>query len=602
MSRIRLAVVVLPLLALLSAARPAKAEKTAAELLPASTLAYVEISDPKSLLAATLDHPLRAQIEQSTAFRDAMNTPKAKKMRELVAVIEKRAGVQWRPALEQIGGGGIVLAFEPLTQGVVVLVKPDDRTTADAVRDALISLARDDAAKHSKPDPIETKTYRGLKAYHAGEAIVADLGPWVMISNKKRLAQRVADTFLDGGDSLAGDDDFSGAKRLAAGPGTPPPAWAFVRLAPIRLFAKQPWMDPTNKSDNPGVEFVLGGLIPVAQNAPYATASLWAGPDGIRLAAAAPSDKSWLPAGRKFYFAPPGDGAASPLRPEGTMLSLTTYRDVSAMWQAGPDLFTESVATQMAQTDSGLSTVFGGRSFGTDVLGAFKPQMQLVVAKQDFAAVAGPKPKLRLPAAALVLSIKPDQFANVRKHFRVGFQTAIALGNLDGAQKGRALLELQTERRGDCEIQFATYSADDVPKPDEKAAHAPKDDAYLNLSPAMAISRKHMILSTTRRLAEQLADLDAKDEREGTIPENTLVDADPRLAAQLIEANREQLVAQNMLEKGHDRPTAEREIELLDAIAGAFRDARLRLLPEEKSIRLELELKTITGRSAPESQ
>lgn len=600
MSRVRLAVVpVLPLLlTLVGAARAAAAEKSAAQLLPPSTLAYVEISDPKALLSTTLDNPLRKQIEESPAFRDAMEKPNAKKLKQVVKVIEDRAGVEWRPALEQISGGGIVLAFEPLTQGVVILIKPDDMKTADSVRDALISMARDDAKKHGKPDPVTTKTYRGLKAWHVNEAIVADLGPWVMICNKKGLAQRVADTYLDGGDALANDDDFHAAQRLSAGQGTPPSAWAFVRLAPIRLFAKsqQPWLDPASKSDNPGIEFVLGGLIPVAQHAPYATASLWAGHGGIKLAAAAPMDRAWVPAGRKFFFAAPPDGAAKPLLPPGTLLSLTTYRDVAAMWQAGPDLFTESVATQMAQTDSGLSALFGGKSFGGDVLGAFKPQMQFVVARQDFPNGAL-LPTLKLPAAALVLEIRPDQFAHVRKHFRVAFQAGVALANLNGAQQGRALLDLQTERRGDCDIEFATFTADDLPKEpkekhDKKDVKSPKDDAYLNLSPAMALSKTRLILSTSRQLAEQLADLDAKEPSPARIPENTLIAGNPNLASNLIKANREQLVAGNMLEKGHDRKTAEREIRLLEAIADAFTDGRLRLLPEEKSIRFEIEVKT----------
>jgi hypothetical protein len=594
MSRHRLAVVaLLPMLMLtFGVVRPASAEKSAADVLPPSTLAYVEISDPNALLSATLDNPLRSQIEASPAFHDAMQQPNARKLKEVIRLIEDRAGVQWRPGLEQISGGGIVLAFEPLTQGVVVLVKPEDMKTADAVRDALISLVRDDATKHGKPDPVTTKTYRGLKSWHIGDAIVADLGPWVMISNKKRLAQRVADTFLDGGEALSSDDDFSAGRRLAAGEGTPPSAWAFVRLAPIRLFARQPWLDPASKSDNPGIELIAGGLIPIAQHAPYATASLWAGHEGIKFAAAAPMDRAWMPADRKFFYATPPDGAAKPLVPTGTLLSMTTYRDVAAMWQAGPDLFTESVATQMAQTDSGLSAFFGGKSFGNDVLGAFKPQMQFVVARQDFPAV-GLTPTIKLPGAAVVLEIRPDQFAHVRKHFRVAFQAGVAIGNLNGAQNGRALLELQTEKRGDCEIQFATYSADDPPKEpkEKKETKSPNDDAYLNLSPAMALSSRRLILSTSRQLAEELADLDAKDESPSRIPENTLIAGNPRLAADLIKANREQLVAGNMLEKGHDRKRAEQEISLLQAIAEAFREARVRLLPEAKSIRFEVEVK-----------
>lgn len=572
----------------LMAVAAARADKTAAEVLPPSTLAYVEISHPKELVPLILDHPLRKDIQQSSAFRQITAKPEFKKFRELVAQIEQRSGMQWPAALEQVSGDEIVFAVEPFTQGGVLLIKPTDMRTADAVRDALLSMLRDDAGKHGKPDPVEVKTYRGLKAYHVHDAIVADLGPWIMISNKKALAQRVANTYLDGGDSLAADEQFTAAKKMAIGDGPIPCAWAFVRIAPIRLFAHQPWLDPKYKSENPGAEFVFGGLIPIAQNAPYVTASLWLDHDGMKLSAAAPYDKAWVSAERKFFFAPARDAAAKPLTPEGTLLSVTAYRDLSAMWQAGPDLFTEAVATQMAQTDSGLSNVLGGKSFSGDVLGAFKPQIQFVVVRQDYPDGAQ-KPSMRLPAGALVMEVKPKQFEAVHKHFRVGFQTIVALANLDGAQKGRPLLEMQSEKRGKSNIEFATYSADDQLKPDKSSRG--KDDTYLNFSPSLVISNTHLILSSTRQLAEELADLDANEQGDQSIADNTLIQLKPALAAELIKANREQLIAKNMLEKGHDRATAEKEIDLLQAIVTYFSEASVRLVAGKDTIRLSAELK-----------
>ena len=52
----------------------------------------------------------------------------------------------------------------------------------------------------------------------------------------------------------------------------------------------------------------------------------------------------------------------------------------------------------MAQADSGLSAFLGGKSFGTDVLGSLRPQMQLVVAAQDFGAAGVKEPTIKLPA------------------------------------------------------------------------------------------------------------------------------------------------------------------------------------------------------------
>jgi len=130
--------VVLPCARLSAADEPrAEAPKSAAELLPTSTLAYFEISRPKDVIDLVLDHPLRALVEQAPDFRKALESPQFKEARSVLSAVEQRAGVQWRPALEQITGGGVAFGFETGSQGVVMLVRPDDPKTADRVRDAI---------------------------------------------------------------------------------------------------------------------------------------------------------------------------------------------------------------------------------------------------------------------------------------------------------------------------------------------------------------------------------------------------------------------------------------------------------------------------------
>lgn len=570
----------------------ARAEKSAAEILPSSTLFYLELTHPRELMGVVIDHPMRQELEQADPIRKFLDSDQFQTFKDVVHAIEAQASVEWRPALEEITGGGIVLAFEPMSQGAVILIKPTDMKTSDKVREALFALMRDDAKNKGNPDPIKQVEYRDLRAYHVGDAIVANLGPWLMISNKPALAKGVADRYLDGGDSLANDEQFSQAREGDNAWEQSRSGWAFVRLAPLRLFAGggASWLTPGAKSDNPAAELLLGGLIPIAQNAPYVTSSLWAGESSVKLTIAAPTDKAWIGPERKFFFAANGDGAPRPLVPKGAMLVASAYRDVAAMWQAGPDLFTEAVATQMAQSDSQLSTLFGGKSFSADVLAAFRPQVQLVVAPQDFAANGLRAPAIKFPAAALIANIKPEKISAVRTHFRVGFQSIVAFVNIDGMQKGRPPLEIQTEKRGNSEIQFATYGAmEDDAKADNKD-RMPSADMYLNVSPALVLSDKHMMLCSTKQLAEELADLDAAEEGTPTVGDNLMIHVKARPVAELIKLNREHLISQNMLEKGHERAEAEREVDTLQSIVGFFRDATIRLTPTEKAIHLDVEM------------
>ena len=136
------------------------------------------------------------------------------------------------------------------TQGVAILARSSDPARTDAIRDALFTLVRDDAKNKGKPDPIESKDYRSLKAFKAGDGIIADIGPYLLVCNKPELARAIADRFLDGGDSLATDHNFAAARAVTAK--NPATAWAFVRLDPLRAGAgDNSIFDPKYRSDNP---------------------------------------------------------------------------------------------------------------------------------------------------------------------------------------------------------------------------------------------------------------------------------------------------------------------------------------------------------------
>ena len=615
------------------AVRPTRAAETraapsAAELLPASTLFYAELSRPGDVTAQWIDHPLVDRIaNQSPELRRFFESPQYKEFQAVVALVERRANVTWRGALENVSGGGIVIAFDPATQGTALLVRSTNAVTTRSVLTALIDLAREDAKNKGKPDPVKQETHRGVATYVAGEMTITELGPWLSLCNKPRLSQSVIDSFSGDRDksksTLAIDEDFTSARAMLAAAvkkGSGPTGWAFARLAPLRAMAKaagKPFADPAAKSENPAAELLFGGLSGTLAKSPFLAATLHATPGGWKLSVTSPHDPAWVPAERDFFFAPEDDAAvakkaatsgetAPPLRPRGTLMSVSAYRNLGAMWAAGPDLFSEAVAAQLAQADSGLSTFLGGKSFGTDVLGALEPQLRFVVARQNYKAAEMPEPGIRLPAFATVfrLKVKEAADAQVRKHLRVAFQSVVALANLDGASKNRPMLEMRTEKLpGRTEIHFATYDREParaIAGAEDEGAGPPRADAadmYYNFSPAMVATDDALILSSTKALAEELADLVAKESKAAArgkpvvIRENTVVELDAGASAELLRENREPLIAQNMLEKGHDRAAAEREIDLVLTIAEAFKGAALRLTPTENAMTLELDVR-----------
>jgi hypothetical protein len=621
----RLSVISLTALLLLMRTPCRAAEPSAAaDLLPASTVFYLEIERPKDLIATVLDHPLRRRIEQSPDYRKALESPKYKEFQAVLGAVEQRSGVPWRKALEATTGNGVALAFDATTQGIVILSRAEDPATANKVRDALISLAREDAKNKGNPDPVQTKEYRGLTAYKAGDAVIGNLGSWMVMSNKPDLAKAVADKFLDAGntapaETLSRDVEFTRARATGNADAAKPTAWAFLRLERLRKMAgPNPLFDKTAKSEDAGAELILGGLVGPLRNAPYATASLTLDKQHLKLSVSSPNDPKWVSAERKFLFPPAGagGGAAEPLRPKGTLLSVGVYRDLAGWWAAAPDLVSEGAAAKMAQTDSGLSAFLGGKSFGTDVLGALRPQIDFVAAAQDYKAAGVPEPTIKLPAFALTLRLKEKEAAaaQLRRHLRLGFQSIVALANLDGAAKGRPMLTMYNEKRAGADIMSAEYDAEmmmeapakgDAAKAKAKdkdgdaegksAASKAQQDIQFNFSPAMVISKDHLILCSTKQIAQEMADLAAKEgapEQAPRIPQNALVEVSAGPVAELLRANRDQLVAKNVLEKGQTREQAQKEIDLLVNLVGAVRHAKLGLTPTDEKMTIELEVTT----------
>jgi hypothetical protein len=183
--------------------------------------------------------------------------------------------------------------------------------------------------------------------------------------------------------------------------------------------------------------------------------------------------------------------------------------------------------------------------------------------------------------------------ADIKKHFRVAFQSITALANLDGAQKGRPLLEMKTEKRGAAEILYATYEApsDSDAKPQATDAKPAERDIYYNFSPALVLSGNYLMLCSTKQIAEELADLAAKP-ASTKAKENTLLEVAAQPIGKLLQDNREQLIAQNMLEKGHSRAEAEKEVDVFVALVNAVKNARVSLTPTDKTISLDVEIET----------
>jgi hypothetical protein len=581
----------------------AQPEPTPAKWLPKSTIAYLELSPAESFL----DHPIRKQIRKSTTFRTIWSHPNLTQARVGLTAVEFALGEKIDSILKKVNHGGMHVAFDAETQGLVLLARTESEEWLEEYLQKLKDLARSDAKSKNQPNPIEEKSYRDIPGAKFQEAIVAPLGPWLMLTNKPDLAKATIDRYLDSSlDTLAANEAFQkhNHRMLKTNDAASPPADVnasqvigrlFVDLETLRTAGVAKELLSPDRKDF-GAELLLGGLLASLQKSMSASAEIAMTPSGFLLNAQLPIESESLQESHAFFVGPDHNGLAPRVvNVPGAVASVGAYRDISQLWLKAGDLFDQAVNDQLAQADSTLTTLFSGKDFAEDILGVIEPQLQLVVAKQTDRN-SELVPSIRLPAFALVGQLK--EASKMRRELKRTFQSLIGFLNIVGAMEGQPQLELMSDTKAEqgSEFYWAEYLLDADKEYDNGLP------IQFNFQPCIAFSGDQVAVASTVEIAEQIFSPNS-DKTESTLTKldsaNTTMVLDVTSIASLLFENRETLITNNILEKGYSRQQAEEEVDLLFVVLGMFKELRASLsFQGATELSLELDIQSEAKRDA----
>lgn len=559
------------------AARVWGGEAKFAGMLPETTAIYVEFAPAETLLS----HPLRGRVEGSEPFRAFVSSPQGGQLRAGINFVQFLVGDTIENVAKKLTHGGAAIAVDRQTEGFALIAKAESAQWLDEYLKKLVKLARDNASGRGAPDPVEAVEYRGVTVWKANRAAAAAIDGTFVVVNKPELGKVIVDRLLDGATGgLAASDPFKSAwaMRGEAADGEQNAAWGYFDVEVLRQanVPKGIYREPKNSFN---AELMLGGVLAILRQTPVATAALSMGQRDVTLKLTTPFDKAWGGESREFFFGPTGQAeqgdakpgiAASLIEVPGTLASLSSYRDVAALWLRAGDLFDEQVNDRMAEADATLTTLFSGHDFGTEILGGLAPQVRLVSAKHE-PVEGGPVPEIKLPSFALVSQLRDPQ--TMRGEYKRIFQSLVGFLNITGAMNGQPQLDLDSEKVGDETFYTANYLLD-ADRPEGE-----KVPIQFNFRPTLGFVGDRMILASTTKLAKEIAAQVATGGVTGETGEaklvasgdegvdaNTVLQLRADVVKEMLELNRAFLVAQNMLEKGHGKEAAEREIGMLMSI------------------------------------
>ena len=559
-------------------------ELDARKLLPSSTVIYLE---GKSL-ESVLEHPLTKAIQSTKAFKKIWRSPDVMKLRGGLTLFEFAVGDKVESLAKKLTANGFHFAFDKNTEGAVILASTESQEWVEEYLQKLAKIVRADAKSKGQPDPIQEAEYRGIRGYEFQKIVVENIGSILIVTNKAELGKSIIDRHLDStNDHLLDRPFFQNAWKSSSQPEHIDTqnrfAKVFVDLETLRQAGVAKDL-LKGKAKDFAAELILGGVLASLEKTSFAIGELTLGEGKLRLQFQVPHQKEWTEESREFFVGPQGQGYATSLASgSGMLASICAYRDLSQLWLRAGDLFDERVNDQLSQAENTLTTLFSGKDFGTDILGAIEPQIQLIAAGQSFE--PGYVPAIQLPSVGLVAKLKDP---SMRKEFKRIFQSFIGFLNVTGAMGGNPQLDLESETIGARQIYSATY----LKESDKKYENGLP--VQFNFSPTLAFDGDIIFIASTNSLAKQLTSQTARVMDDDALARNnTTMDIQFAALKNALDLNRVQLISQNMLEKGHSKLEAEKEIDTLIGLISMLRSGRAVLrFNDQVQLQLDLEINT----------
>lgn len=579
MFRMKLSVSVLSIAVAVGRLQAAEDLGPAAQWVPRDAAITLEVANPQPLLELAIGPKTVQVVTSHPLWQLATLTPQYKQFRQGIDYLESRLDTDWRSGLEKLVGGGITLAATP-SGGSLLMVESRDAKMLGRLHEIVRQFVQTQAGKKDESARVHSSQHQGVAIWSFGpNEFHAVVGSRLIVSNRREMLVAALGLRSAGGKgSLA---ESAGYRQAQAALGSKAPVRMFVDLVALRQ--RTPLGKALGRDENPMGALLFGGLADVLRRSPWLALTLDV--QGQRLTLEATAEGTALSAEGVLAFAWPRErdqGAMPLLSVPRQLASLSFYRDLHGFYAAKDKLFPERTSG-LIFFENMMGIFFSGRDLTEEVLAETLPEIRFVVAAQQYDPALG-TPQVQIPAFAAIFRLKnPAKFGEVAEE---AWQKAVGLVNITRGQKGQPGLVIdRAEHRGQ-KYSVAYFSAAGI----EDKKQVP---SYYNFRPALALAGDRLIVSSTDGLARDLMDVLRKETAARVTPvagAHTLASVDLTGVGNILKANRDHLVRQNMLEKGHSKAQAELETDLFLKILSYLGQARLTMDTQQNRPHAKLEL------------
>jgi len=551
------------LAALVFAADKPAAPPDPLRLVPEQADFVIQITQPRRLGEATLNHALVKQLQTLEPIQELYDSTNFRRFYQLVAYFEKEMGARWPEMLDRVAGGGIVLAAKlgGKDAPVLLVVQSKDEAALGKFIHTAGTLLEEELARQESKEKPEKLTYRNTGILRVGKDFHAAVaGGALLVSNQEKPLHMAIDRHLDGGkQSLATHSGVQEARELALQGQPDALAWMWLNVEPIRQRnAKQGGADPD--AADPQAIVLIGGWLDQYRRTPFLCGALHERDGKIVLGLRTPRGQEGMPEALASLHLPTADngGALPLLEPKGTLFSMSYVLDLKHFWDHRAKLFNAEQLKGLEEFDRTSGKVIGGNK-PSWLLSAAGPHHRFVAVHQAKTPYAA-QPDQRLPAFAFVIDMRdPQEFTQIA-------ETALRTAALAGLTQVK--LKLTEEKHGDLKIVGYRF-------PEDAGLEDDTENIRFNFAPCFVAVGNQYVISSTFDLAHELVDILQKEARTDAVKSATAMRMRfyPSGAADYLQSVEDQLLAQTILDRAIAPREARAEVQKLLSVirnAGVF--------------------------------
>jgi hypothetical protein len=550
------------------------------EWIPRDAVIVVDIAQPQQLLDQLLDDRVTTAVTAAPQYQAATENAEFKQLVGLVKYYQEKYQVDFRGLAGKLLGGGITLAIGP-NEASLLIVDTEDAKLLEEVHEFIRVVARGEAEKRGQANPITSAEYRGLTGWRFGpNEAHAIIGSRLMLTNKPDWLKAAADLRADGSDaSVAKSPNYRTAREAV---GADAVASIYADLA---LLKQIPQLQEALSKDNenPLASLLFSPLLTAMRESNWL--AIGAGIEGQKLVLKVALDGTPRDAAAPEEFSTPATaagGAMPNFDVPRQLASLSLYRDLHKFYAAKDKLFPERTSG-LIFFENMMGIFFTGRDLTDEVLAETTPEVRFVVAEQQYDPKVG-TPQVQLPGFAVVFRMKnPDKFAPIAEE---AFQKALGLVNFTRGQAAQPGLIIDRPMYGDVKYTVAAFAPPSTPSESPVGIH-------VNFQPSLAMPKGYLIISSAEGLARDLIDV-LKKEAAGNVQPlagmHSMLTVDGSRVASILNANRENIILNSMVEKGSTREEAAAGLDMGLKIGSVIRQVSLSMGNRDGQTHVKLEI------------